>query len=128
MNLNKKSKRLISVLLILTISIVLFLKLYIYKGHKATIDQIASFDGSSILFLDSVAKSPNKWSGSYVILSGKANNVEGQLLDLYPSIFCQMDTKIEPSIIGQDITIKGRVIGYDDLLEEVKIDQAYIIK
>jgi hypothetical protein len=30
--------------------------------------------------------------------------------------------------VGQEIEIKGRMIGYDDLLEEIKLDKTVIIK
>ena len=42
-------------------------------------------------------------------------------------IFCQfidsIDSDFKP---GMSITVKGRMIGYDDLLEQVKLDQCGI--
>ena len=35
---------------------------------------------------------------------------------------------IDDELLNNDVTIKGRCIGYDDLLEELKMDQCIIIK
>ena len=44
------------------------------------------------------------------------------------STYCQLKDKTALGTIkeGESIAIKGRMIGYDDLLEEVKLDQTII--
>jgi hypothetical protein len=39
-----------------------------------------------------------------------------------------LDKLSEDLVVGKQITIKGRFLGYDDLVEEFKIDQATVVE
>lgn len=58
---------------------------------------------------------------------GKITSIEGSEMVLSNQIQVSFEEVIPKTIIGNSITIKGRCVGYDELLEVVKIDQATII-
>ena len=43
-------------------------------------------------------------------------------------IFCKFDNIVNKININDSIVVKGRCIGYDELLEEIKLDQCSIVK
>ena len=100
----------------------------LYKPHKKTIDQKAAFVGNAEDFKKQVAQNQLKWQNAIVELKGKVTNLDKQGFSLNESIFCQLEDslmiqKIKPQMA---ITVKGRFIGYDDLLEEIKLDQCIV--
>tara|TARA_B110000438_G_scaffold301464_1_gene356415 strand:- start:5630 stop:6019 length:390 start_codon:yes stop_codon:yes gene_type:complete len=58
-----------------------------------------------------------------VQVSGNVTGIDSLLIIINHRLICAPDTsnRFIP-IIGEGITIKGRCIGYDDLLEELRID------
>ena len=68
------------------------------------------------------------WQDKVVVITGAISGTDEKGVILSSSIFCQLKdaTKITDLKIEQTITLKGRVIGYDDLLEELKLDQCII--
>jgi hypothetical protein len=68
-----------------------------------------------------------KYLNKAIQLSGDVTNVKDSVLTLDEKVSCQFQT-ITKIKIGEKVTIKGRVTGYDDLLEELKLDQCVIAK
>jgi hypothetical protein len=68
-----------------------------------------------------------KYLNKAIQLSGDVTNVKDSVLTLNESVSCQFQT-ITKIKIGEKVAIKGRVTGYDDLLEELKLDQCVIAK
>lgn len=69
----------------------------------------------------------SKYLNKAVEISGKVTAVENSLVTLNGKISCLLQTN-EKVDLNTSIVIKGRVTGYDDLLEELKLDQCIIIK
>lgn len=103
---------------------------YAYKGHR----DIASEDADFELTVSSLAKefSENdslanlKYADKTIQLHGKVSSID------LPSHTIIIDEKLSaiftdsvlPKInLQEPIKIKGRFVGYDDLLEEFKVDQ-----
>lgn len=127
MNWSKGRKIIIIGLAVLAIGAFIGHKM-LYKPHKKTIDQKAAFVGNAEEFKTQVTQSQQKWQNAIVELKGKVSNLDKQGFSLNESIFCQLEDslmiqKIKPQM---SITIKGRFIGYDDLLEEIKLDQCIV--
>lgn len=68
-----------------------------------------------------------KYLNKAVEISGKVTAVNGTVITLDEKVSCQLNTaeKVE---LNSEVKIKGRVTGYDDLLEELKLDQCIILK
>lgn len=68
-----------------------------------------------------------KYLNKAVEISGKATSVNGNVITLDEKVSCQL-LVAEKVGLNSQIKIKGRVTGYDDLLEELKLDQCLIVK
>jgi hypothetical protein len=68
-----------------------------------------------------------KYLNKAVEITGKVTNVADNVITLNEKVSCQLQVP-EQVALNSQVKIKGRVTGYDDLLEELKLDQCVIIK
>jgi hypothetical protein len=68
-----------------------------------------------------------KYINKAVEISGKVTAVNDNVITLDEKISCQL-LHPEKVTLNSQVKIKGRVTGYDDLLEELKLDQCLIVK
>ena len=101
---------------------------YAYKPHKTIEELNVDFEGSSTVFLQKVSQNFSEWNTKVVQLSGKVTAIDENGISLENQIYCQFkNTDARLSIKENDnIQIKGRVIGYDDLLDELKLEQCIL--
>ncbi|GAK77944.1 tetratricopeptide repeat protein [Nonlabens ulvanivorans] len=102
---------------------------YLYQDH-VDVEQSkssASFTSQVLieLFTDQDLQNDQRALDQIIEVKGKVTNVEKNTIILDEQIFIEMvaDQKLKEN---QLIIIKGRCLGYDELLEEVKIDQAIL--
>ncbi|MDO7170636.1 OB-fold protein [Mariniflexile sp. AS56] len=105
---------------------------YIYQSHRDIHEEQAAYTLSaqalSTAFLKTPSESELKYLNKTIEISGNITEINKKDLTLNESVFCQFSNLITlPSKKGTNIKIKGRVIGYDDLLEQVKVDQCFIV-
>jgi len=129
MNLFLKNKRIVFVVVALMIAAYGMYK-YAYKPHETIESLTTSFVGDSSDFLIKIQENPDNWQNKVVQLTGKISSKDKKGVLLNNSIYCQFRTASEVAKLKslEKITIKGRIIGYDDLLEELKLDQCIIQK
>lgn len=131
MSLSKKSKILIGLVLIIAIG-GYFGYSYAYKPHTAITDMEVAFAGNASDFLEKIKENPESWTqGEKVVeLTGEITAKDEKGISLNESIYFQLaeGTSTEALAEGQKTKIMGRIIGYDDLLEELKLDKAIIVK
>lgn len=127
MSLSKRSKLLFIVLILLIIGGYASYS-YIYKSHPTIEELEVKFSGTSKEFLEKVKTDTTVWQDVIVELSGVVTAKDEQGIMIDNSTYCQLKDKTALGTIkeGESIAIKGRMIGYDDLLEEVKLDQTII--
>ena len=68
-----------------------------------------------------------KYLNKAVEISGKVTSVNANVITLDEKISCQLLVS-EEVLLNNQVKIKGRVTGYDDLLEELKLDQCLVVK
>jgi hypothetical protein len=68
-----------------------------------------------------------KYLNKAVEITGKVTNVTQNVITLDGKVSCQLQVP-EQAVVNSQVKIKGRVTGYDDLLEELKLDQCLIVK
>jgi len=127
MNFLKKNKWILTILILGCIAFYSVYR-YAYKPHE-TIENIETeYAGTSNNFIEKIKEDTSFWNDKVVQLSGIITSKEEKGISLNNSIYCQFREDINASKLreGQIISIKGRVIGYDDLLEELKLDQCII--
>jgi len=59
-----------------------------------------------------------------VLVSGQLQSAEGNTILLSPGVVCTLeDLPIEADwLAGTEVSVKGRILGFDDLFEEVQMD------
>jgi len=68
-----------------------------------------------------------KYLNKAVEINGKVTNVTDNVITLDGKVSCQLQV-LKQVVLNSQIKIKGRVTGYDDLFEELKLDQCLIVK
>ena len=128
---NKKSIISLSILVILIILTRVGYN-YLYKDHRNIQSERAEFVIPSQQLMDefsnNTASSEIKYLNKTLEISGLVTDFNKFTVTLNDGLFCQFQSKT-PGILkrGTFIIIKGRCIGFDDLLEEIKLDQCSII-
>ncbi len=127
MSLSKKSKVVIAILVIAAIAVFAVYKYSMQPPAKIESKKI-DFTGTSDAFLAKIKEDFSIWQDKVVVLSGTITSHDEKGITLSSQIYCQFREDVNTSSVSniQKITIKGRVIGYDDLLEELKLDQCLI--
>jgi hypothetical protein len=104
---------------------------YVLHGGERNLDtEEANFtvNGKEIIleFMTDLEASNKKYLEKAVAISGTITSVRGKEVILDNSVICTMKNADSALEQDQKITIKGRVVGYDDLLSELQLDQCFI--
>ncbi|WP_299112331.1 hypothetical protein [uncultured Winogradskyella sp.] len=105
---------------------------YVYQDHRDVESEVAEFSITSseisLLFSKNATSAEQKFLNKTIEVSGLISDININDITIDDKVFCQFSNNIETTLNKNDKTkIKGRVIGYDDLLEQVKLDQCIII-
>ncbi|MFP4844719.1 OB-fold protein [Winogradskyella sp. PE311] len=106
---------------------------YIYQDHRNIEKESAIFTMTSSeitqLFSKDIESAEKQFLNKTIEVSGLISEINTNDITINDSVFCQFLNTINNSLEKNNtVIIKGRVIGYDDLLEQVKLDQCSIIK
>jgi len=121
----------ILILVIFIVALIIAYK-YVFQKHRDIQTEKTSYITSAtelarefeINSIDSEAKYLDKT----LEISGRISELNQQSITLDNIVFCQFtEPKETPFKLNTKVIIKGRFIGYDDLLEQIKIDQCHII-
>ena len=103
---------------------------YIYQDHRDIKTEQASYSTTAkalqLAFVNTPATSQKKYLDQSIEISGKVSKISKNAITLNGSIFCVFLDKNNSIKINQTLTVKGRFVGYDDLLEEIKLDQCSV--
>lgn len=78
-------------------------------------------------FSSNVDASSKKYIDKAIQIEGVVTEVSNKQILVEGQIVCQFD--VQPKVeVGQRIIIKGRFVGFDDLMSELKLDQCYLIQ
>ena len=105
---------------------------YIYQEHRNIEKEQPVFVMSSSLiinaFLEEPLQSEKKYLNKTIAIIGVITEISVSHITLDGFIFCQFSNIIPQNLkMNDSIKIKGRCIGYDDLLEQVKLDQCSML-
>ncbi|WP_196886195.1 hypothetical protein [Aureivirga sp. CE67] len=126
MFLNRKIKVIGFLLIIIIASIVVFNHV-LYKDHDKIENLESHYVGNCSDFL---SEDQETFNDKIVDLKGVLTKIENSSLVLNEQIFVLLDStqKTENLKLNQNLRIKGRVVGFDEILEETKIDKAILLK
>ncbi|PHQ57547.1 MAG: hypothetical protein COC16_00745 [Lutibacter sp.] len=117
-------------LLLLIISLAMYN--YLYKSHRNIKMETPAFVVQSSTLIDEFVSnrgiSSKKYIDKTIQISGLVTAIDVARLEMDTNISCYFnDTIAGNKLLNKKITIKGRCIGFDELLDEIKIDQCLII-
>ena len=117
---------------LVVIIIVLFSYNYAMTGGGRDLEKEKSeFNMSAVdIFADFSANAEMatiKYLNKAVEISGKVTSINENVITLDEKVSCQLLVS-EEVLLNSQVKIKGRVTGYDDLLEELKLDQCLVVK
>jgi hypothetical protein len=123
-------KKWIFLVVLLVVSI--FIYNYIYQNHRNINNEKAEYKLTAFDILNNFSIDPvhseTKYLNKTIEVIGNITNQTKNTITLDQIVFCQFTTNINIQLKDHSqIKIKGRFIGYDDLLEEIKLDQCNII-
>lgn len=106
---------------------------YVYQDHRDIQTEKAEYSTTpqniQEEFKLNALESEKKYLNKTIEISGTITEINETDLTLNDMIFCQFSNGINQSLkVNTSIIIKGRCIGYDDLLEQVKLDQCSVIE
>ncbi|MBC7525233.1 MAG: hypothetical protein H7239_12440 [Flavobacterium sp.] len=126
-------KKIIVLLIIVVVSISIYF--YAYKGHRDIALEDSEFKISVIdlqkEFASNDSIATKKYADKTIETFGKISSIDtiGKGIVIDEKLFGTFKTVLPEGLkIGNSIKIKGRFLGYDELLEEFKIDQITIVK
>jgi hypothetical protein len=131
MAINKNKRNLL--LLFILVLLVFIAYSYVYQNHRDIKTEKAAFSITSNEILNEFSINPieaeKKYLNKTIEVKGEITEKSKSTITLNDLVFCQFSNQISNLLNDNtQIKIKGRVIGYDDLLEQVKLDQCFIIK
>jgi len=105
---------------------------YIYKEHRNIAEEEVAFFDSALNFHSDFKENPKGFNEKHldkvIKIEGKITEVDGASLALDNTVYAAFIDSLNSNItINNNIIIKGRYVGYDDLLEVLKIDQATVV-
>jgi hypothetical protein len=126
-----KKFKIVAILLVVII-IGLFSYNYLMTGGGRDLKKETSeFNMSAVdIFADFSANAEMatiKYLNKAVEISGKVTSINENVITLDEKVSCQLLVS-EKVLLNSQVKIKGRVTGYDDLLEELKLDQCLVVK
>ncbi|TCK68932.1 putative nucleic acid binding protein [Winogradskyella wandonensis] len=123
-----KKKTLLIVIILLLIAAV-FGYNYVYQDHRDISTESAAYtlNAEDLIaeFATDTEIAQSKYLNKTILINGEITAQRNSSVTLNNSIFCSL-LEQNPISEKRKISVKGRFIGYDDLLEEIKLDQCTI--
>jgi hypothetical protein len=120
--------------LVILVLVGLGIGVYLYnKPHRDFASEEAAYtltaDELAYYFNNDLESAKDKFLDKVVIVEGEVADKQEAGFIMEPGVYISLqDTAVFHRLQeGDEIGIKGRVLGYDDLMEEVKIDNASAI-
>ena len=128
-------KKTVLIIFCVIVCVVLGVYFYTYKNHRDIATEQADYSLSLVELQKEFQNNDSLFNAKYadktIEIYGKITNVDlnNHSIMIDEKIEVNFKDSIEKNIKAIQATkIKGRFVGYDDLLEEFKIDQAILVK
>jgi hypothetical protein len=128
-----KKVKIIGVVFVVALIIGFFIFNYVFHGGArdlATEDVTFTVTSKNITaeFAANVPAATKKYSDKAIAISGRVTAITDSIVTIDNTIICNFKTPDTTIINEQNVTIKGRLVGFDDLMGELKLDQCSINK
>ncbi|SCY45752.1 tRNA_anti-like [Flavobacterium anhuiense] len=126
----KKTIIVTAVLLVMISASIYFYYGVIFKEARNIASEAPDYSVTAKKLIGDYNANPKKADALYlnktIEITGKATKETDSVIVLENTVFCLFKEKLKDKIIRNNITIKGKCIGYDELFMEVKIDQCSV--
>ena len=120
------------IVVLISIIGIIFAYNYLYPDHRSISEESVSYtlDAESIFneFKADYSLAETKFLDQTIVVSGIITSVERESITISNKIYCQFEALNTDLKVNDLVAVKGRCIGFDDLLEEIKLDQCSIVK
>ena len=103
-----------------------------HKNYSNTKPNI-TIDSSNFIneFKTNSTSATEKYLNQIILVNGNVTDRLTKSVVLNNGIVCTLDSSslkaLEPIQINNDVSIKGRFVGFDDLFEEIRLDHCFIM-
>ena len=118
------SKRIFSGIVLILMAIGFYY--YAYKGHRDIAAEGAVYTDTAIALKHSIVQNNEAFLNQTVEVSGVVTSLEDNTLTLDDALVAQFENR-PAAQLNQQLTLKGRCIGYDDLFEVAVLDQSTVM-
>ena len=119
------------IFVVFSIFILLVFKKYIYKKHEnislKNPDFVISSDKLYYDFTNFTDSSNSKYLNKIILIDGNLISLDDRNILLSPGISILLEKNITKINQKEEIKIKGRCLGFDNILMEVRIDKATLV-
>lgn len=102
------------------------------KPHRDITGESASLEITAQVLVEDYAADETaantKFIDKVIAVSGTVLEVDGEHVKLEPGVTFSGDFSEAKLQVGNSTTVKGRIVGYDELFEEVSLDNGIISK
>ncbi len=127
----KKLKIILSLVLLLTIIGVLGYNYVMHGGARNLSNEATNFTVTSNEitkeFNENATVANKKYLEKAVAVKGIVTEIHANQIIVDDNIVCDLKSKNSKIKLNQSITLKGRVVGFDDFMGEIKLDQCFPI-
>jgi len=99
---------------------------YVYKDHRDIHAEGAVYNDTAVALMDSIVQNNEAFLNQTVAVSGVVTFIDDNSITLDNALVAQFATG-HTAQLNQQLTLKGRCIGYDDLFEVVVLDQSTVM-
>ncbi|URC12347.1 OB-fold putative lipoprotein [Flavobacterium sp. B183] len=103
---------------------------FLFKEARNIESEIPEFSITTTKLLDDYNSNTEKADSLYlnktIEITGKVTKETDSVVILENNIFCLFTKKAKDKLLNNKVTVKGKCIGFDELFQELKLDQCTI--
>lgn len=123
----KKIAFVIAALLIVASAGIYFYYGFLFKEARNIASEMPDYSLTATKLLQDYNSNPEKANSLYlnktIEITGRVTKETGSEIIIENTVFCLFTQKINKKLLHTNVTVKGKCIGYDELFDEVKLDQ-----
>ncbi|KFF02963.1 OB-fold protein [Flavobacterium reichenbachii] len=128
----KKIAIVVAALLIAVSGGIYFYYGFLFKEARNIETEMPDFSITAAKLIEDYSSNPEKANSLYlnktIELKGLVTKETDSVIVLENSVFCLFTQKITQKLLNNNTVVKGKCIGYDELFQEIKLDQCTINK
>ncbi|WP_316633863.1 hypothetical protein [uncultured Flavobacterium sp.] len=128
----KKITYIIAALLLLVSGGIYFYYGFLFKEARNIESEMPDFSIAATKLIKDYNSNPEKADSLYlnktIEITGQVTKETDSAIVVENTVFCLFTKKTKDKLINNQVKVKGKCIGYDELFNEVKLDQCNIIK